>query len=59
MMAVFASSFVFIVTGDRRVYLRQERQRAFACDPVSFTNGAVSIPLSQVSDGDLHRYEAQ
>ena len=27
--------------------------------PVSFSNGGVSIPLSQVSDGDLHRYVAR
>jgi uncharacterized membrane protein len=25
---------------------------------VTFTNGKVSIPLPQVSDGDLHRFEA-
>jgi uncharacterized membrane protein len=26
---------------------------------VSFSNGEVSIPLSQVSDGDLHRFAAR
>ena len=26
---------------------------------VSFVNGQVKIPLSQVADGDLHRYQAQ
>src|ERR1700680_1187249 len=26
---------------------------------VSFTNGQVKIPLAQVSDGDLHRFQAQ
>ncbi len=26
---------------------------------VSFVNGQVQIPLAQVSDGDLHRYQAQ
>jgi len=26
---------------------------------VSFTKGVVSIPLAQVSDGDLHRYAAR
>jgi uncharacterized membrane protein len=26
---------------------------------ISFTNGQVRIPLAQVSDGDLHRFQAQ
>jgi len=26
---------------------------------VTFTNGRVSIPLAQISDGDLHRFQAQ
>jgi high-affinity iron transporter len=27
--------------------------------PVSFANGVLSIPLAQVSDGDLHRFEVR
>ena len=26
---------------------------------VTFTNGEIKIPLSQVADGDLHRYQAE
>ena len=38
----------------RRASARSRRQRE-----VTFTNGQVSIPLSQVSDGDLHRFQAK
>jgi FTR1 family protein len=38
---------------------RKERLWMTPATEVSFTNGQLKIPLAQVSDGDLHRYEAQ
>jgi FTR1 family protein len=59
MMAVFASSFVFIVLVTAEFIYAKSVSALSPATQVSFTNGAVSIPLSQVSDGDLHRYEAR
>lgn len=59
MMAVFASSFVFIVLVTAEFIYAKSVSALSPATQVSFTNGMVSIPLSQVSDGDLHRYEAR
>ena len=56
MASVYASSFLFIVLVTAEfIYARSTAQLSPAT-PVSFVNGAVSIPLAQVADGDLHRY---
>jgi len=59
MIAVFASSFIFIVLVTAEfIYTKSVSALSPATD-VIFRSGSVSIPLSQVSDGDLHRYAAR
>jgi FTR1 family protein len=59
MTAVYTFSFLFIgmVTAEF-VYAKSASALSPATE-VSFTNGELKIPLAQVSDGDLHRYEAK
>jgi high-affinity iron transporter len=59
MASVYGFSFLFIglVTAEF-IYAKSVSALSPAAE-VSFTNGQVKIPLSQVSDGDLHRYQAQ
>jgi FTR1 family protein len=59
MIAVFASSFVFILLVTAEFIYAKGVSALSPATPVSFINGAVSIPLAQVSDGDLHRYAAR
>jgi high-affinity iron transporter len=59
MTAVFASSFVFIVLVTAEFIYAKSVSALSPATTVSFSNGMVSIPLSQVSDGDLHRYETR
>jgi uncharacterized membrane protein len=58
MVAVYATSFVFILMITAEFIYAKGTSALSAATPVTFTNGAVSIPLAQVSDGDLHRYAA-
>jgi high-affinity iron transporter len=59
MGSVYTFSFLFIgmVTAEF-VYAKSASALSPATE-ITFTNGHVKIPLSQVSDGDLHRFEAQ
>jgi FTR1 family protein len=59
MASVYVFSFLFIgmVTAEF-VYAKSESALSPATE-VSFTHGEITIPLSQVSDGDLHRYQAK
>jgi uncharacterized membrane protein len=59
MASVYGFSFVFIalVTAEF-IYTKSVSALSPALD-VTFTNGQVKIPLAQVSDGDLHRFQAQ
>ena len=59
MGSVYATSFLFIVLVTAEFIYAKSVSALSPATPVSFTNGAVSIPLSQVSDGDLHRYVAR
>ncbi len=45
--------------GHGGVRLCQEGTSISPATEVTFTNGKVSIPLAQISDGDLHRFQAQ
>ena len=58
MGSVYTFSFLFIgmVTAEF-VYAKSQSQLSPATE-VQFVNGQVSIPLVQVYDGDLHRYQA-
>ena len=59
MTSVYTFSFLFIgmVTAEF-VYAKSASVLSPAAE-ISFTNGQVKIPLSQVSDGDLHRFQAE
>jgi uncharacterized membrane protein len=58
MVAVYATSFVFILMITAEFIYAKGTSALSTATPVTFTNGSVSIPLAQVSDGDLHRYAA-
>jgi high-affinity iron transporter len=58
MVAVFASSFAFIVLVTAEFIYAKSVNALSPATEVSFTNGKVAIPLARVSDGDLHRYAA-
>ena len=58
MASVYASSFVFILLVTAEFIYAKSVSALSPAAPVTFVNGQVSIPLSQVSDGDLHRYAA-
>jgi len=59
MTSVYTFSFLFIgMLTAEFVYAKSASALSTATE-VTFSNGQVKIPLSQVSDGDLHRYQAQ
>jgi high-affinity iron transporter len=59
MIGVFASSFIFILLVTAEFIYTKGVSALSPAILVSFSNGAVSIPLAQVSGGDLHRYAAR
>ena len=59
MSAVYASSFVFIVLITAEFIYAKSINTLSPATEISFTNGSFSIPLAQVSDGDLHRFQAR
>jgi len=59
MTGVYATSFIFIVLVTAEFIYAKSVNALSPATEVSFTNGQVSIPLSQVSDGDLHRFSAR
>ena len=58
MASVYASSFVFIFLVTAEFIYAKSASAMSPATPVSFVDGAAHIPLSQLSDGDLHRFEA-
>ena len=58
MASLYASSFLFIVLVTAEFIYTKSVSALSPATEVTFANGQVSIPLSQVSDGDLHRYAA-
>ena len=56
MRSVYASSFVFILLITAEFAYTKSVSALSPATEVHFVNGQVSIPLSQVSDGDLHRF---
>jgi high-affinity iron transporter len=59
MGSVYTFSFLFIgMLTAEFVYAKSQNALSPATE-VTFTNGQVTIPLAQVSDGDLHRFQAQ
>ena len=59
MSSVYASSFLFIVLVTAEFIYAKSTTSLSPATEVSFVQGQVSIPVAQVSDGDLHRYEAR
>jgi len=59
MASVYASSFVFIVLVTAEFIYTKSVSALSPATLVTFVNGQVSIPLTQVQDGDLHRFAAQ
>jgi high-affinity iron transporter len=59
MLAVFASSFIFILLVTAEFIYAKEVNPLSPATEVTFNEGIVKIPLAQVSDGDLHRFSAR
>jgi uncharacterized membrane protein len=56
MASVYASSFLFILLITGEFVYTQSVSALSPATEIHFTNGEVSIPVAQISDGDLHRF---
>lgn len=54
--AVYASSFIFIVLVTAQFIYAKTTASLSPAHELTISNGAVEIPLADVSDGELHRY---
>ncbi len=59
MVSVYASSFVFIMLVTAEFIYAKSVSALSPATEVAFVNGQVAIPLQQLYDGDLHRFEAK
>ena len=59
MASVYGFSFVFIALVTAEFIYTKSVSALSPATEVNFMNGLVTNPLKQVSDGDLHRYQAQ
>jgi high-affinity iron transporter len=59
MASVYVCSFIFIVMITASFIYEKKASALSPATEVSFVNGKVSIPLTQVYDGELHRYQAK
>ena len=59
MASVYIFSFLFIAMLTAEFVYAKSQSALSPSTEITFTNGQVSIPLAQVADGDLHRYQAQ
>jgi high-affinity iron transporter len=59
MASVYTFSFVFIAMVTAEFIYSKSVSALSAAAEVTFTNGQLKIPLAQVSDGDLHRFQAK
>jgi uncharacterized membrane protein len=59
MISVLTFSFVFIALITAEFVYAKSVSNLSPATEVTFTNGRVSIPLATISDGDLHRFQAQ
>lgn len=57
-VSVLTFSFVFIAMVTAEFVYAKSQSSLSPATEVTFVNGQVSIPLAQVSDGDLHRFVA-
>lgn len=58
MISVLTFSFIFIALITAEFVYAKSTSGLSPATQVTFANGQVSIPLAQVSDGDLHRFQA-
>jgi uncharacterized membrane protein len=54
--AVYTSSFIFILLVTAQFIYAKSTTSLSPAHALAFTNGQVSIPIADVSDGELHRY---
>ncbi len=59
MGSVYVFSFLFIAMLTAEFVYAKSQSALSPATEVAFSNGQVKIPLAQVSDGDLHRFQAQ
>src|ERR1700720_226262 len=59
MVSVYASSFLFIVMVTAEFIYAKSVSALSPATEVTFVNHQVSVPVTQLADGDLHRFEAQ
>jgi high-affinity iron transporter len=59
MGSVYTFSFLFIAMVTAEFVYAKSQSALSPSTEVTFVNGRVSIPLAQVSDGDLHRFQAK
>ena len=59
MVSVYASSFLFILMVTAEFIYAKSVSALSPATEVTFRDGQVSIPLTQVADGDLHRFAAR
>jgi high-affinity iron transporter len=59
MASVYASSFLFILLVTAEFIYAKSLSAPSPATEVTFVNGQVSIPLAQVSGGDVHRFSAR
>ncbi len=59
MVSVYVFSFAFIVMVTASFIYEKSASALSPATAVTFVDGKVSIPLKQVYDGELHRYEAK
>ena len=59
MASVYTFSFIFIALVTAEFIYSKSVSALSPATEVTFINGQVTIPLSQVSDGDLHRFQAK
>jgi len=58
MISVLTFSFIFIALITAEFVYAKSASNLSPAPEVSFTNGRVSIPLAQIADGALHRFQA-
>jgi FTR1 family protein len=59
MASVYTCSFIFIVMVTASFIYEKSASALSPATEVSFVNGKVAVPLNQVYDGDLHRFETK
>jgi high-affinity iron transporter len=59
MGSVYTFSFIFIAMVTAEFVYAKSQSALSPATEVNFVDGQASIPLAQISDGDLHRFEAK